>query len=279
MSKAFLLPATIILACQLSGGIVNNPDKNTAWVETFNDQSDLKGWRAGGGLKVVDGALTFTPEKKCNSFGRYITINPGCPYLVIDFNKIEPFDKGYRGMTVFISRKNAKKMINSAGGWRSGLWVFNLLDYLPADAYKKTGRGYLITYDYGGILSYKSLKMVARPENALLLSVDKNKQEIEAGDKIRLEVRLKEGGKDVTVSVMKSYILAKVHLGKDDYVQLTSEDKGKTWTGEMTVPEITNKKDLAAGELIFQANILGGKMRKLYTSNPWTVKVKKTSNK
>ena len=162
MSKAFLLPGTIILACQLSGGIVNNPDENIAWVETFNDQSDLKSWRAGSGLKVVDGALTFTPEKKCNPFGRYITINPGCPYLVIDFNKIEPFDKGYRGMTVFISRKKAKKMINSTGGWRPGLWVVNLLDYLPADAYKKTGRGYLITYDYGGISSYKSLKMPAR---------------------------------------------------------------------------------------------------------------------
>ena len=275
MKKAMLATGLILIATQLPAKVVNKPDDNTLWVETFETPADLKGWKSKGELTVVDNALTFKPIEKNVTFGRYIKLNPDYPYLQINFEKVIPFKKGYRGATVFLSMKNTNIFLGSAGGWQPGLWTVNLLDFMPQLSDVKIKSSYLVNYIYGGTALFKSYKMVAQPENALLLSVDDGKRELKAGDKIQLTVLLKEGGKDVTVTVKKAYTLPKVKVGEAGYIQLTSEDEGKTWTGELTVPAIKDKKDLKPGGLIFEANILGGKMRKLYTSNPWKVIVTK----
>jgi hypothetical protein len=271
MKKAMLATGLILIATQLPAKVVNKPDDNTLWVETFETPEDLKGWKSKGDLMITDNALTFKPLEKNVTFGRYIKLNPDYPYLQINFEKVIPFKKGYRGATVFLSMKNTGVFLTSAGGWQPGLWTVNLLDFMPQLADPKIKASYLVTYIYGGTALFKSYKMIAQPENALLLSVDDGKRELKAGDKIQLTVLLKEGGKDVTVTVKKAYTLPKVKVGEAGYIQLTSEDEGKTWTGELTVPVIKNKKDFKPGGLIFEANILGGKMRKLYTSNPWKV--------
>jgi hypothetical protein len=253
---------------------VDKPDDNTLWFETFSDQSDLKAWKSKGDLKIINDTLIFKPIEKNFTFGRYVKWNPDYPYLQIDFSNIEPL-KGYRGWTVMPSIKNSKILFSSAGGWAPGLWTANVLDYMPTLANKKQKAFFLVNYIYGGIASFKSYKMVAQPENALLLSIDGEQRELKAGDKIQLTVLLKEGGKDVTVTIKKAYCLRKVNVGDAGYIQLASEDEGKTWTGELTLPEIKDKKDLPPAGLVFEANILGGKFRKLYTSNPWKIIVTK----
>ncbi len=277
MKRVMLVTGMILFATasQLPAKTVKSPNDNTLWAETFTKPADLKGWRSKGELMVTDDALTFKPLEKNVSFGRYIKWNPDYPYLQINFKKIVPFKKGYRGMTVMPSVKNTATFINIAGGWQPGLWTVNVLDFMPQLNDPKMKTFFLTTYIYGGIASFKSYKMVAQPDNALLLSIDNGKRELKAGDKIQLTVLLKEGGKDVTVTVKKSYCLRKVKVGESGYIQLTSDDEGKTWTGELTVPALKGKKDLKAGGLIFEANILGGKFRKLYTSNPWTVIIDK----
>ena len=275
MKKVMLATGLILIAIQLPAKVVNKPDDNTLWVETVETPTDLKGWKSKGELAVAGNALSFKPLEKDVTFGRYVKLDPDYPYFQINFEKVIPFKKGYRGASVFLSMKKTGVFFSSAGGWQPGLWTVNLLDFMPQLADGKRKSAYLVSYIYGGVASFKSYKMVAQPENALLLSVDDGKRELKAGDKVQLTVLLKEGGKDVTVTVKKAYTLPKVKVGEAGYIQLTSEDEGKTWTGELTVPKIVDKKDLKPGGLIFEANILGGKMRKLYTSNPWKVIVTK----
>ena len=227
MKKVMLATGLILIATQLPAKVVNKPDDNTLWVETFETPDDLKGWKSKGELIVTDNALTFKPLEKNVTFGRYIKLNPDYPYLQINFEKVIPFKKGYRGSTIFLSIKNSNKFLSSAGGWQPGLWTINLLDFVPGLTDPKLKVSYLTTYIYGGTAVFKSYKMVAQPENALLLSVDDDKKELKTGDKIQLTVLLKEGGKDVTITVKKAYTLPKVKVGEAGYIQLTSEDEGK----------------------------------------------------
>ena len=275
MRKALAIGIIFCLGIILSAEVTLQPNSNTSWVETFKEPSDLKAWKSKGKLEVVNNALTFSQIKKDTTFNRYIKWDPKYPYLQIDFEKVVPFKKySYRGMTVLIAGGKTKSVFSTAGGWQTGIMTINLLDTFPELSDGNLKGFSMIIYIYGGTASIKSFKMISKPENVIYATAVDNKKELYPGDKINIKVKLQEPAKDVTVTVKQSYCFAKVKLNQAGYIQLTSEDQGKTWTGEVTIPKNVAKKDIAQGKWIFDAKILGGKVKKIVTVNPWKVKSK-----
>ena len=249
--------------------IKQNPDENTLWIETFSVTTDS--WKTEMTLKSIDDCLSVTPGdagKRC--MGRYIKWDRAYPYLQLDFSKVGQRVDGYSGWFLVNSSAEGACVSSTGGGFLPGLWTFNINDFFPE---LKTGSSFYLRMDvHGATCFFKYLTAVKMPRNALMLSVEPGKKRLVAGDKIKFSAVFEKSARDVTVTLRNANLLEKIMINRNDYIQLVSEDKGKTWHGEMTVPEELSNKP--RGSLIFEANILGGEFRKLYTSNPWTIQKK-----
>ncbi len=264
----------LAVASPLSADVVKKPDDNTLWLETFKTDEDAKRWREAANLKLSVAADQWVVEVDMSgparSTGRYVPWESDYPYLQIDLAEVNPL-KGYKGWSVMSASSDGGLITGTAGGFAPGLWTLNLRDFFPKMKAKQT---FFLRIDmHGGMFRYNSIRMVKRPANGLELSFATAKRELTAGDKVKITAVLEEPALDVTVSLIHGYILRPLkNVGNPEgYIQLTSEDKGKSWTGEVTVAANLDKKPIKAGQLIFCANVLGGKLRKLYSACPYAV--------
>lgn len=279
MSGRNLKMAVLALVMSIAGfanaGIKKNSDENTLWIETFQDSSSIAKWRNNGGftLKAENNLLVADPreatKKKDYTIGRYVPFDKAYPYLQVNLESVDQL-KGYKGWTLSsASTDNHGFFCNLAGGVIPGIWTFKVDDCLKLA--KDKGEFFLRVDMHGYVFKYKSLKMMKEPLNAIIATSDK--KILKDGDIITFKLLLKSPCKDASVNIRKSYCLVPLKKINDNgYVQMTSDDKGKTWNGSL---KITKKgfgdKKLKQGQLIFQCNMLGGKLRKVFTSSSFGI--------
>ena len=257
-------------------GEVDISDGKTLWIQTFQNGEDVGGWKSKSELKVENDTLVFTPYGKNTTFHKNFKWNVQYPYLQIDYEKVVPFKKGYRGMAIIASPGKGKTIFGLGGAWRTGLLTINLLDHFPhlKDSPKQKWFT-LVMYFYGGVSTIKSFKMVsALPKDALMIIPGGEKGTLKSLDKVKFKLILSKPAQDVTVAVNKSQCLFPVKVNDQGYIQLSSEDEGTTWTGEWIIPKNADTKPVKPGNWIFTARILGGKIKTVFTNNPWSVDLK-----
>jgi len=260
-----VLGFTILLSAGLPAEIVRNPDANTLWNEIFATPDDAKTWGGSMALKVADDRLMVIPDNVTDRccMARPIEWDDDYCYLQFDYALGNPLG-GYKGTCI-------TGCAGSDGGYFPGLWTSNLKEFCPQ--HKHGEEFYLKAYVYGATLRFKFFRVVKDPEDGLLVTTEpKSKEILEAGDKIKFKAVLKDGAKDVTVTVLNTGLWKMGGINADGYVQLASEDKGRIWHGELTVGKGFGAAEIKSAGLIFQANVLGGKIDKMYTSNPWSIK-------
>ena len=271
--KMMVLGIGMLLGGVLNAEEVKAPDADTLWVETFQNADSVSKWRNDGGFKlsVADDLLLVDPrggDKKQYTIGRYVKYDKEYPYFQVNLKSIEQL-KGYKGWTLSNSSTGGGFFVNTGGGVIPGLWTFNIDDCLKLD--KPKGYFFLRIDMYGYVFKYKSFKMMKEPIDALIATADK--KILKPGDVIKFKLLLATPCKDATVNIRKAYCLGPLKkINETGYVQLTSDDKGKTWNGELKITKRGfGSKKLNNGDLIFQCNMLGGKLRKVFTSSSFVV--------
>jgi len=252
--------------------MVSFPDKNTLWEENW---STVEGWRTGQVKFVTNGeSATLTKIKDSGSTGRYVKWNRSYPYLQMNIKDIEQIP-GYKNFVV--TNPGRPMIVNMGGGYFPGIWTFDFLasQRFPGD---KDGGSFFLRMDLqGGKFVFDWIKMVKNPRNAIVLEREGKKTKLGKGDKFKIKVFLDEPAVDVTVDMLSAYLLRPVSLNGEPYIQLRKSDKeGKRWEAEITIDtikpgKVDNVNTGNQGRLIFRANILGGKIKNTYTSNPWGI--------
>ena len=272
--KIVILGIVMSAAVFADAGTEKTSDENTLWIETFQDSSSIAKWRNDGGftLEAKNNLLIADPQeptkKNAHTIGRYVAYDKTYPYFQVLLESVEQL-KGYRGWTLSNVSSGHGTFTNSAGGVIPGLWTFNINDCLNLE--KEKGSFFLRIDMHGYVFKYKFFKMMKTPMNALIATTDK--KILKSGDVITFKLVLAIPCKDATVNIRKSYCLGQLKkINETGYIQMTSDDKGKTWKGSLKVTDRGfGKKPLKQGGLIFQCNMLGGKLRKVFTSNSFTI--------
>ncbi len=269
-----LLAVFCLHSFRLSAEVFDNPDGNTLWKESFAPGGAVPEWKSEMTLAVENGELVAIPgegkDKQC-AMGRYVRWDCNYPYLTIDFTRVEQLS-GYKGMTILNSSTGGGGFMTTAGGYLPGLWTFNVRQVFPD--IKEKGGFFLRVDCHGAKFFFKSFSLIKEPENFIVVEKDSSGQILHKGDKLKFKVILKEGGKDVTIGLKDSYLLTPLKIGGNNYLQLTSDDKGKTWHAELTISDAFAGKQWKSGGLIVEAVVLGGKIERLYTAVPWEIKIK-----
>ena len=272
--KMIILGIVMSAAGFADAGIEKNTDDNTLWAETFQDSSYIAKWRNEGGftLKAIDGLLVVdqrgATKKKAHTIGRYVSYDKAYPYFQVYLESIEQL-KGYRGWTLSNASSGGGRFTSSAGGVIPGIWTFNINKCLILA--KDKGSFFLRIDLHGYVFKFKSFKMMKTPLNAIIATADK--KVLKEGDEIKFTLLMKVPCKDATISIRRSYALGPLKKINDSgYVQLSSDDRGKTWSGTLKITKRGfGAKKLNPGGLIFECNMLGGKIRKTYTSNSFII--------
>lgn len=273
--KLIIFGIAISIAGFANAGIEKNSDENTLWIETFQDSSSIAKWRNDGGftLEAKNNLLVADPreatKKKNHTIGRYVLFDKTYPYLQVDLESVEQL-KGYKGWTLSsASTASPGLFCGVAGGVIPGIWTFKVDDCLQVA--KKKGQFFLRVDMHGYVFKYKFLKMMKKPSNAIIATSDKRILKI--GDVITFKLLLATPCKDATITLRKSYCLAPLKkINEPGYVQMTSNDKGKTWNATLKVTQKGfGDKKLKQGQIVFQCNMLGGKLRKVLTSNSFGI--------
>lgn len=266
-------------ADSLRADLAVKPDDNTLWLETFRTAADLKRWLEADNLRmsVADDQWVVEVDMSGQSRAtqRSMSFDPEYPYLQFDLAQVAP-TTGYQGWSLWANgAKYGSLLVSTAGGYAPGLWTLNCHDFLPGLDDK---RSFPTRIDmHGAIFRYNWLRMVKKPVNGLPISVAGDKRALVPGDKIAITAVFEEPAMDCTVTLRHGYLLRPLkNVGNPEgYLQLTSSDEGKTWKGELTIAANRDTQPIKGGSLIFQANILGGKIRRMYTAAPWIINVGK----
>ncbi|GEM_PF-7021601 len=276
LGVVFLFGITVF---QSQAEMVSFPDKNTLWEENW---STVEGWRTGQVEFDSEGGLTTLSKIKGTngSTGQYVKWSRDYPYLQMYIQDIEPIP-GYKGLVVINGSRGGRRMVNMGGSYLPGIWTFDVLNSQRFPGDKDGGLFFLRMDFHGGKFVFDWIKMVKIPQNAIVVETVDTREKLRKGDKFKIKVFLDEPAIDVTVDILSAYLLHPVSLNGEPYIQLRKSDKeGRKWEAEVTIEaikpgRISNVNVGDQGRLIFRANILGGKIKNTYTSNPWTIEILK----
>ena len=234
---------------------------------------------------VVNGKFAKTEELvfvsnlpeggKSGGFARNFRWDARYPYLQVKVKNIE-FTTGYKSWYINVDKM---RVFYLGGAELPGIFTMNLLDYenSPVNLKAKSGSFKLGFSQYAGIYTYEYIRMLSKPENAVIMRlIDKEKEgeegykKINRGDKLAFEVYLKKPAVDVTVTIMNSYCLGQIKLNGEEYIQLVrADDKGKVWKAEVKITEKATPIKRMVGGILVKATILGGDIEETYTTNAW----------
>jgi hypothetical protein len=266
--------------------VQNNPRENLLWEENFRNVSPDE-WSVINGKFADTEQLVFVSGLpsggKAGSFGKIFPWNAKYPYLQVKVDRIES-TAGYKSWYV---RANNKVLFYLGGAEIPGIFTFNLLQYpgrySPFAPDKEVSNVQLSFQQYAGIYTYGYVRMMAQPENALIVEPVNNGQsevdgniirEIKRGDKLLFHVLLEKPAVDVTVTIMSTYCLSRITLDGEEYVQLVKTDEeGKQWKAEVRITDKATKVKRPPGAVLFKATVLGGDIRETFTANALPVSI------
>ncbi len=264
---AITLAAVLLVPAAGRAELVRNPDANTLWV--VNGKNIAVGskpdqWRDGGvDIKPAEGGgLRFTATGKQHSTGRYVPVDGGYPYLVMEITDVKN-GNGYRGLNVFLSGVKETSMAAMVSYIRTGRFVLRMFPRhttLPRETF-------LSLYLYNTTLTVSQLKMVKQPADNLEIIAPQGVSRVGPGDEVTFRLTLEKPAEDATLTFYNSYTMPQLALNGQTRLQLKPEDEAqKIWSARVKLDTLTRVGgheglDLKPGGLMVKTTILGGAVK------------------
>jgi len=273
--------ALVFMCFKAGAELSESPDPNTLWIldgaaikveasESANHWSNRRGNIKGG----ANGELILESAEK-NQVGRYLPFLESYPYLVLEITAITvPSTSSYRALSLtLVDGSQGDSLLGMVSFPEKGIFTLDTR-FLTAPEHKTK---YLQFYNYNCEVTVKNIRLVAKPENSLIMTSPafETRGKLEAGDDLTFTVSLAEPCEDVTVNFYDGYTMPPIQLNGQSELQLKPTDASrKTWAATVKVescisPRHTPDKPFRRGEFMAKAVVLGGKIdSSLWTANP-----------
>ncbi|MBQ6597057.1 MAG: hypothetical protein IJH79_05845 [Lentisphaeria bacterium] len=208
----------------------------------------------------------FTLGSNCT---KYLTVKPGM-WLTFELDAVRRTGKPSAYHAWSISYPKLGKLAGNVSNIPTGLYTIHL-----ADAGQKMTKAAQF-YVYNGELDFRYMRLESAPENSLEVIVPEGRDSLKAGDKFRVELRLKDPCEDVSCKFLHEYGRGPVPLavnGTDSIDLKAVDDSGKFWAAEVEIKAVKSPRRILKRAAMVKVTVLGGKLDKpVFTSFPVPVR-------